>query len=209
MNTVFYASTRRKLILNDLSFFRYLATSQIYNLHFPGLYGLNKCRRVMCAMFREGIVRRFRDGEYIYHLERKRQGWQSILQLNRFYFSIATKGKILFYQPELEFFSGRCDGFLVVEFGGKRKKFFVEVDRATCPFKKATVYNSLLQTAWEGEFWADPLKHGVISFPLVVVLTLRKEVVQRDFMKARFEHVVLDFYDPKWEVIFKSKNPSG
>ncbi|MFA5559588.1 MAG: hypothetical protein WDA59_09115 [Methanofastidiosum sp.] len=205
MNTVSYGCTRKNLILVHLAYFRYLSTSQIAALRFRSVYGLNKCRRIMCNMFKHGKVKRFREsshGEYIYHLERRTQGWQSILALNKFYFSIVAKGKVLLYQPEMEFFSGRCDGFFVAEYEGKRKKFFVEVDRATAPFKKADIYNALLQTGWETEPWADPLKNGVISFPLIVVLTIRKEIVQKDFMKAEFKYFILDLYEPKWEKIF-------
>src|SRR5690606_15403087 len=107
------------------------------------------------------------------------------------------------FQPEMVFFTGRCDGFFVVEHKGKRRKFFVEVDRATAPFNKAAIYNGLLQTNWESESWADPLKRGVISFPLVVVMTIRRHVVERDFAKAKFNYYILDLYNPKWEMIFR------
>lgn len=54
-----------------------------------------------------------------------------------------------------------------------------------------------------GLSWADPLKRGVISFPLVVVMTIRRHVVERDFAKAKFNYYILDLYNPKWEMIFR------
>jgi len=207
MNTVLKARLRQKLILQSLSFFHYLLTSHLVSLAFRFPTGQTKAQMVLKKMYKEGLVRRFREcphGEYVYHLGRKTPAWQSILALNKLYFDMDTKGKVLKFQPELEFFSGRCDGFFVVEYSGKRKKFFCEIDRGTTAFKKADIYNNLLQTDWESEWWADPLKRGVISFPLVVVVTLRRETVERDFMKAKFEYVILDFFKPQWEVIFKN-----
>lgn len=197
-------SKKEKLILGYLSYFNYLSTSQIESVAFGSPYGLKVCQRTLKCMYEKKQVNRFRfEREFIYYLNRKNQGWQSIVLLNKLYFDIKAKGKIIKYQPEMEFFSGRCDGFFVAEFQDKRKKFFVEVDRGTAPFKKASIYNTLLQTDWEGEWWADPLKRGVISFPLVVVLTMRQHIVERDFIKAKFLYHILDLYEPKWENIFK------
>ncbi len=205
MNTVKQACLRKKLIISHLIFFRFLTTSQIQSLAFCFPSGRTKAQAVLKSMRNAHVIKGFREhehGEFVYHLCRKTPDWQSVLALNRLYFAIAEKGKNIYFQPEMEFFSGRCDGFFVAEYRGKRKKFFVEVDRATAPFKKADIYNILLQTAWEAEPWADPLKNGVISFPLIVVLTIRREIVQKDFMKAQFKYFILDLYEPKWEKIF-------
>lgn len=196
--------SRKNLISAYLAYFKYLSTSQIQALAFASSSsGLRSCQAEMKRMFDSGEVKRFRQKEFIYHIGRKKQGWQSILALNNLYFAIKKKGIIIQFQPEMVFFTGRCDGFFVVEHKGKRRKFFVEVDRATAPFNKAAIYNGLLQTNWESESWADPLKRGVISFPLVVVMTIRRHVVERDFARAKFNYYILDLYNPKWEMIFR------
>lgn len=205
MNKVMYGHVRQNLILESLSFFRYLSISQIVTLRFVSVSGYTQARRVMKRMYDEGTVKRFREfghGEYIYHVCRKTHDWASVVALNRLYFAIAARGNVIMYQPEMEFYSGRCDGFIVAEFGGKKKKFFVEIDRGTAPFKKATVYNALLSSVWADQWWADPLKRGVISFPLVVVLTNRPQVVERDFVKAKFNYINLSLHDASWETIF-------
>jgi len=200
MVALFYPISKKDLIRLNLSLFKYLTTSQVASLVFDNR--LRYCQSVLKKMYDAGEIRRFRMKEYIYYIERKKQDFMSTLALNSLCFDIRSKGKILQYQPEMVFFSGRCDGFFVAEYRGKKRKFFVEIDRATTPFNKASIYNALLQTSWEGEPWADPLKRGVISFPLVVVMTIRRHTVEKDFSKARFNYYILDLYSPKWEMIF-------
>lgn len=204
MDRSVFFNSRQNLILGNIHYFKYLTTSQLYTLAFEDSNsGIRYCQIVMKKMFNNKEVKRFRHREFIYYVGKKNQGWQSIVALNNLYFDIRAKGKAIQFQPELVFFSGRCDGFFVAEYRGKKRKFFVEIDRATAPFNKASIYNTLLQTDWENEPWADPLKRGVISFPLVVVLTIRRQVVERDFMKAKFNYYILDLYEPGWEIIFE------
>lgn len=198
----FSYDSRKDLILAYVTFFRYLTTKQIASLVFDFPSGYSKCRQVMKKMYDAKAIKRFRGKQFVYYVERKKQDWQSVMLLNKLYFDIREKGKVIKYQPEMVIFSGRCDGFFVAEYAGKRKKFFVEVDRATTPFNKAKIYNTLLQTDWEGEWWADPLCREVISFPLVVVLTSRRHVVEKDFAKAEFNYYIFDLYRPRWERIY-------
>ncbi len=197
-----FSRNRENLILSYVAEFSYLRTSQVQSLAFCFPSGLTKCREVLLRMYRRKQLNRFREKEFIYFLGRKRSGWQSIVILNDLYFSMRGRGKVIQFYPELEFISGRCDGFFCVECNGIRKKFFVEVDRGTAPFKKASIYNMLLHAAWETESWADPLRKGLISFPLVVVMTLRRNVVEYDFRNANFNYHILDLYDPLWDIIF-------
>ena len=204
MSGAIFYENRKNLILEFVSYFKYVSTSQIDSEIFCLSSGKTKCRYVLKRLYDDSCLKRFREHEYIYYVGRKSPDWKSVFILNQLYFDIKDKGKIIKYQPELEFFSGRCDGFFVAEYRGDKRKFFVEVDRSTTTFKKSKIYNTLLQTDWESEWWADPLKRGVISFPLIVVLTMRRHIVERDFKDAKFVYHILDLYNPKWINIFKT-----
>lgn len=204
MDRSVFLNSRQNLILGNIHYFKYLTTSQLYALAFEDSNsGIRYCQIVMKKMFNNKEVKRFRHREFIYYVGKKKPDWKSIIALNNLYFNIRARGKVIQFQPELPFLTGRCDAFFVAEYQGRKRKFFIEVDRGTTPFNKANIYNALLQTDWEKEAWADPLKRGVISFPLVVVLTIRKHIVERDFMKAKFNYHILDLHQPEWEVIFK------
>lgn len=195
-------NSREELICAYLSFFQFMPTSQIHFVAFPKTTSIRYCQRLLKNMTDQKKVKRFKSREYVYYLDKLKPDRKSILIINSLYFDIVKKGKVIKYQPEMVFFSGRCDGFFVAEYKGKKKKFFVEVDRGTANFNKVKIYNTLLRTDWRIEWWADPLMRKVISFPLVVVLTNRRHIIEKNFVQAKFNYYIFDLYNPHWEKIF-------
>jgi len=76
----------------------------------------------MKKMFNNKEVKRFRHREFIYYVGKKKPDWKSIIALNNLYFNIRARGKVIQFQPELPFLTGRCDAFFMAEYQGRKMK---------------------------------------------------------------------------------------
>lgn len=142
----------------------------------------NKCRDLLQRMVKSKQIKRFRldsRQQYIYYLQ-KSDKWPHWLLINTFHFNLLKQKRswqqILDYELEFKVNADiRADGYYTVKTTlGQGKKFFLEADNGTHPFRKHNAYlkdyesKSWYQMKWAGE---PP------SYPLVVVVTTRPEEV--------------------------------
>ena len=128
MDRSVFLNSRQNLILGNIHYFKYLTTSQLYTLAFEDSNsGIRYCQIVMKKMFNNKEVKRFRHNrEFIYYVGKKKPDWKSIIALNNLYFNIRVRGKVIQFQPELPFLTGRCDAFFVAEYQGRKRKFLLK-----------------------------------------------------------------------------------
>lgn len=143
------------------------------------------CKKYLARMTENKLIQRKRvdRGEYVYYLQWS-QKWNHWLNLNTFHYQLKRElsswQRILYYDFEVSYGAGIADGFYVLKttIDGKGRKFFLECDNdSNNPFDKIAKYEMLYRTDWKKEWWADPLKRGVVAFPLVVVYTVRPKVI--------------------------------
>ncbi len=143
------------------------------------------CKKFLAGMVQKDLIKRKRvdKGEYVYYLTWSKK-WNHWLNINVFHYQLKSElsswQKILYYDFEVSYGQGIADGFYVLKttIDGKGRKFFLEVDTdSNNPFNKINQYEFIHRSGWKNEWWADPLKRGVISFPLVIVYTVRPKVI--------------------------------
>lgn len=141
-------------------------------------------KKYLARMVENKIINRKRvdRGEYVYYLTWS-QKWHHWLQINQFHYQLKSElsswQKILYYDFEVSYGAGIADGFYVLKttIDGKGRKFFLEVDSTENPAERIKQYELIHRAGWKDEWWADPLKRGVISFPQVVVYTIRPKMI--------------------------------
>lgn len=194
---MWYVGVKRKHELFDLlQKHRYLRTRMIAQAIYPSRH---QCQVSLKGLYNKKAVKRFRldsREDFIYHLDGKvSQKWPHWDALNEFHFWYAAKGKIVLYEFEVPYGPGQADGFYVVRTGGRNTKFFLEIDTLTSgPFEKVSLYNAAYAGYWGGEWWADPLQSGYVSFPQIVIVTPRKEIVQ-GALKQNTHNLVFKIYE--------------
>lgn len=167
---------RGQEILGLLEKHKYLRTWMIAQQFYTYRTGKNKAGTIMKKLYDNKMVKRFRldTNENIYYLGNKSNKWTHWDNLNTSHFKMMEKGiQILYYNLEFFYKYGRADGFYCVDTGEKRIKFFLEVDNGG-EMDKISRYEKLYRDPdWQSSFIADPLNSGIISFPIIVILTER------------------------------------
>lgn len=141
-------------------------------------------KKYLARMVGNKLIQRKRvdRGEYVYYLTWS-QKWNHWLSINQFHYQLKSElsswQKILYYDFEVSYGAGIADGFYVLKttLDGKGRKFFLEVDSTEIPAERIKQYEFIHRAGWKDEWWADPLKRGVVAFPLVVVYTVRPKVI--------------------------------
>lgn len=193
MNTVLLGLEREIRIRGFLLLFPYSSTSILYRRFFAHLpSGKRKARQVLQRMTEERkMVRRFKYGEYVYHVGKKSSQWFHKYNVTKFHFDIEFNlqkphQQIIYHKREYEYPFGRADAlyYVQLEQGGGGVKFFLEMDDETNKFDKIKKYEQYRESkVWIREFWADPLKRGNISFPMVVVVS-RRNIPESNIVKV-------------------------
>ncbi len=132
-------------------------------------------------MVERKLLRRFMHNEYIYHMDSRSSQWLHTHKVSMFHFDLLASLKhmhqeIIYHKREYSYGPGRADGLYIVKLqeDGRGVKFFLEVDDGANEFDKVQKYELCRQGRdWKWKFWADPLKTGTVSFPLVLVVTDR------------------------------------
>lgn len=171
------------LITEYMEKHRFVRTSMIirefFDNHRVGQYYLAR-------MTEKGLLQRKKidRGEFVYFLEWSKK-WHHWLTINTFHYQLKDElsawQKITHYEYEVPYGQGIADAFYIVKttLDGKGKKFFLEVDDDSLnPWEKTQQYEFAYRGEWQGEWWADPLQKGKISFPLIVVYTVRPRVIK-------------------------------
>ncbi len=170
---------RKRALIELLEKHRYLRTSMIAQAIYPSRH---QCQVSLKGLHDKKVVKRFRMDsreDFIYHLESRSQKWQHWDLLNRFHFWYAAKVEVVLYEFEVPYGPGQADGFYVVRTRDGNRKFFLEVDTLTSgPFDKVALYNTAYAGYWKDQWWADPLNSGLISFPQIVIVTPRIDLVR-------------------------------
>ena len=183
MNTFLFGCERENRIRGLLLLHPYCSTSIIHRCFFAGMNsGKRKARQVLERMVKKrGMMKRFKYGEYIYHIGKKSPQWLHFHNVTKFYFDIffhlKKPQRIVYYKREHAYPFGKADAlfYIQLEADGGGIKFFLEMDDETNEFKKIQQYEEYYQSKlWVKEFWADPLKRGMPRFPMVVVVSERE-----------------------------------
>ncbi len=194
MSTVFFGYQRENRIRAFILLFPYTTTSVLYMRFFSHLpSGKRKAQQVLQRMTQQrNMVRRFKYGEYVYYVGKKSSQWLHKYNVTKFHFDIEFKLKkpeqqIVYYKREYEYPYGRADALYYIQLqqDGSGVKFFLEYDDEGNEFDKIKKYEEYRESkTWMREFWADPLKRGNVSFPVVVVVS------ERDIPKSNIVKVV-------------------
>ena len=186
---------RKSRILEAIDQHKYLRRWMIEQAFFRIPSGKRRSQILLKKMVEEKLLNRFRLGpreEYIYYQGKRSEKWRHWLLLNGFHFSLLSElkswQKVLFYKHEYKYSCGIADGLYVVRTTmDSGIKFFLEIDDGQNEFDKVSRYESyMMSKKWEQEPWADPLKKGTKSFPLLVVATQR-EIPQGSIKVVRLE----------------------
>ena len=175
MRTLVFARNRENCIRSFLLLNPYVVTSELARLFFPFKSGRRKCLQVTQRMVEAGQINRFMAEEYMHYIGKKSKQWRHIREVTKFYiYMLESKEEIIYYKKEFDYPGGRADAFYIV--GGKvGKKFFLEMDDGQNEFDKIQKYEKFKQSGlWKREWWADPLKSGRVSFPLILVVSERE-----------------------------------
>jgi len=180
MDCISFGLEREERIRGFVCVFPYLTTSVILRQHFCGRSAYRKCAQVLQRMVKKGLLNRFKHGhEYVYHIGKKTTQWLHTHMVTMFYFELMDylqeSYKIFYYKRELEYLNGRADGFYIITTNkGNGVKFFLEYDDMRNEFDKTQKYEEYFKSMlWKQEWWADPFKKGIYSFPIVLVVTTR------------------------------------
>ena len=182
INTYFFAYQRESRIRSFLLRFPYASTSVIAREFFDFPSGKRKCRQVLQRMTERGVVKRFRHGEYLYHIGKRSSQWLHTHGVTSFHFdllhSLRHPQEIAYHVREVAYGEeGRADAlyYLKLREDGSGVKFFLEWDDGRNYWSKWEQYENYARSrTWLlKEFWADPLKSGRPSFPVILVVTER------------------------------------
>lgn len=179
MYSVAFAREREKRIQVFLSLYPYSSTSILYSMFFVHTHR-RKCQQVLTRMSNNKNlnVNRVMCQEYIYYLGKRNRQWKHMADVTQFHFDVLFRlnkhSDIIYHKREFEYTGGKADALYIV--GGEvGKKFFLEMDDMRNEFLKVEQYENYFKSGiWKREFWADPLKSGRVSFPLLLVVTERK-----------------------------------
>jgi len=179
MNTVVFGTQRENRIRAFIVRYPFVSTSILQRIFFPFPSGQRKARQVLRRLESKKLVKRFKHGEYIYHIEPKTCQWAHTKAVTDFHFelmfSLERPDDILYYKREFEYGYGRADALYIVRVGNGGIKFFLEMDDEGNEFDKIAKYEEYFKSGlWRREFFADPLKNGRVSFPVVLVVTERE-----------------------------------
>lgn len=193
MSTVFFGYQRESSIRAFILLFPYTTTSVLYLRFFSHLpSGKRKAQQVLQRMTQQrNMVRRFKYGEYVYYVGKKSSQWLHKYNVTKFHFDIEFKLKkpeqqIVYYKREYEYPYGRADALYYIQLqqDGSGVKFFLEYDDEGNEFDKIKKYEEYRKSKlWLREFWADPLKRGNVTFPMVVVVS-EKDIPKSNIVKV-------------------------
>jgi hypothetical protein len=162
--------------------FPYVPTSVIIRVFFPFPSGKRKARQVLQRVTEQGHIRRIRHkGEYLYYIGKRSAQWQHTHNVTMFHFSLLFSlrkpQEIVYHKREVAYGEGRADAlyYLKLHEDGGGVKFFLEWDDGKNYWTKWEQYEAYARSrTWLlKEFWADPLKSGRPSFPVILVVTER------------------------------------
>ena len=165
MNTVVFGTQRENRIRAFIARYPYVGTSILQRIFFPFPSGQRKARQVLRRLESKKLVKRFKHGEYIYHIEPKTRQWAHTKAVTDFHFelmfSLERPDDILYYKREFEYGYGRADALYIVRVGNGGIKFFLEMDDEGNEFDKIPKYEEYFKSGlWRGEFFLEPLKNG-------------------------------------------------
>lgn len=197
MSTVFFGSQREERIRRFVALFPFVSTSVVQYRFFTGFktkeVGLRKTRQVLQRMVEKKMLKRFKLNEYLYHIEPKTEQWFHTYCLTKFHFDFAFSLSditdiiydIIYYKREFDYGFGRADGLYCIKINDGGIKFFLEYDDGRNKFDKIAKYEEYFKSGlWKQEYFADPLKNGRISFPVVLVVTER-EIPNSDIVTVK------------------------
>jgi len=188
-------TVRKKQIIESLEVHKYLERWMIQQLHFKFKYGRDKCQKVLTKMTKDKLVNRFqldsRD-QYIYHLGQRSNKWHHWLMINHFHFQLLRQLKswhrITYWKPEFDYGYGIADGFYIIEntINGGGVKFFFEAVDNNNPFDRHEEnYIKSFHSDWQSQWWADPKKRGVISYPKIICMSERSLAIKTQELEFR------------------------
>jgi hypothetical protein len=195
MNTVDFGFQRELSIRALIIRFPYISTSTLRRIFFDFDSGERKARQVLQRMVEKQVIRRFKHGyEYVYYCGAKSPQWLHTHGITTFHFdlhfSLRAPQDIVYQKREFEYPGGRADALYYVKLkeDGSGVKFFLEWDDGKNYWTKFEQYEAYARSrTWMvKEFWADPLKSGRPSFPMVFVVTERElEVPKSEILKVK------------------------
>lgn len=182
MNTYDFGYQRQLSIRALLLQFPYLSTSVLQHIFFDMPSGKRKCRQILQKMAEKEIIHRFKHGyEYVYYCGHRSTQWYHTHCVSMFHFdllfSLRKPQEIVYQKKEFEYPGGRADALYYVKLreDGSGIKFFLEWDDGKNYWGKFEQYEAYARgRTWMKEFWADPLKTGRPSFPVILVVTERE-----------------------------------
>ena len=182
MSSLEFGLRRMTRIRAFVAVYPYSKTSVIARAFFDFSTGLRKCRQVLATMAERKVINRCRLGqEYAYFRGPKSSQWVHIAEVTDFhwkvFYALREGQEVVYYKREAEYPGGRADAlyYLKLEPDGSGLKFFLEYDDGGNRFDKLERYEVYAKSGeWVNEFWADPLKTGRPSFPLVLVVSDRE-----------------------------------
>ncbi|MDD5487165.1 MAG: hypothetical protein PHW65_06395 [Dehalococcoidales bacterium] len=183
MGTVNYGLWRMNRIRAFIAQFPYSRTSVLQRHFFDFPSGKRKCRQVLQGMVKKQMLNRCKYGpEYVYFRGQRSGQWVHTCDVTAFHwdlcFSLRKPQEVVYYKREVEYPGGRADAlyYIKLEGNGSGIKFFLEYDDGKNYFGKFEQYEEYARSrTWIlKEFWADPLKSGRPSFPVILVVSDRE-----------------------------------
>ena len=149
-------------------------------------------------LYDKRLVGRFRTDsreDYIYHIPGKVSNkWLHWDAINLFHFRFIHE--VIHYEFEYKYAHGQADGFYVVKTDQGVIKFFLEVDTVTSHrFDKIKNYNKAYQGYWMKEFYADPLESGITSFPIILIVTPRLDVIKKTVLSDNVHQLKIKLFN--------------
>lgn len=181
MREMHKGTQRFKQIMEVLEKYHYLETWMLEDLLFKFPSGKTKSQEVMKRLYKQGLVNRYRGDSrdpYIYYIGQRSEKAEHWLMINQFHFhclkQLKSWHRLVFWKHEFDYGYGIADGFYIIQNtvkGGGVKFFFEAVDNNNPFDRHEENYLKSFQGDWQKQWWADPRKKGVISYPKIICMS--------------------------------------